>query len=200
MPNFLFPFSPRSGTDTKTNEQIKEYLANPEAFAAAAATPAAAADSGAGGGAAPAAAAAEPEEESDDDMVSADLTTPTSPHPHIPIARRRFLFFEPRARGSRFAHRTPTDKLFSIPLNFPPSISMGTSCAFVLDPFHRVSISSAKQTAVPYLTWSQVSTIVVAVLLLCILFALSPEGPERNIRIFAISARLHGVTLPGDHK
>jgi len=48
-------------------EKIKEYLANPEAFAAAAA-PAAAADSGAGGGAAPAAAAAEPEEESDDDM------------------------------------------------------------------------------------------------------------------------------------
>jgi large subunit ribosomal protein LP0 len=49
-------------------EKIKEYLANPEAFAAAAVTPAAAADSGAGGGAAPAAAAAEPEEESDDDM------------------------------------------------------------------------------------------------------------------------------------
>jgi len=48
-------------------EKIKEYLANPEAFAAAAA-PAAAADSGAGGGGAPEPAAAEPEEESDDDM------------------------------------------------------------------------------------------------------------------------------------
>jgi len=49
-------------------EKIKEYLANPEAFAAAAVTPAAAADSGAGGGAAPAPAAAESEEESDGDM------------------------------------------------------------------------------------------------------------------------------------
>jgi len=49
-------------------DKIKEYLTNPEAYAAAAVTPAAAADSGAGGGAAPAAAAAEPEEESDDDM------------------------------------------------------------------------------------------------------------------------------------
>jgi len=47
-------------------EKIKEYLANPEAFAATAA-PAAAAPA-AGGGAEAAAPAAEPEEESDDDM------------------------------------------------------------------------------------------------------------------------------------
>jgi len=50
-------------------DKIKEYLANPEAFAAAAAPAAtAAADSGAGGGAAPESAAVEPEEDSDEDM------------------------------------------------------------------------------------------------------------------------------------
>lgn len=68
--SFSCPSHDRSGTDQSANfQQIKEYLANPEAFAATAA-PTAAANSGAGGGGAPEPAAAEPEEESDDDMVS----------------------------------------------------------------------------------------------------------------------------------
>jgi len=49
-------------------DKIKEYLANPEAFAAAAAPAAAAADASAGGGAAAEPAPAEPEEDSDEDM------------------------------------------------------------------------------------------------------------------------------------
>jgi hypothetical protein len=71
-------------------QQIKEYLANPEAYAAAAA-PAAAADSGAGGGAATEAAAADADDDSDESMVSADpilllflpRTRPASIAPHF---------------------------------------------------------------------------------------------------------------------
>ena len=154
----LFPRTiDRSGTDkyhTTQPQQIKEYLANPDAYAAAAA-PTAAADSGAGGAAA-AAAAAEPEEESDEDMVSADLT------PHPPIRKshsrfpspRRFLaapwvgfrgwnpfFRNPKAPNGR---KTFTDEARC---NFPPSFSMGHTGTLILDfdfdSPHRVSISSA---------------------------------------------------------
>ena len=190
--SFLFSFLPLAyETDKKNQQQIKEYLANPEAFAAAAVTPAAAADSGAGGGSAPAAAAAEPEEESDDDMVSADLP---APHPHIPptsgLAADSFCV--PRAVDPVLHAKLPptappqketfTDEPFFILFNFPPSFSMGPTGTLFLDSFHRVSISSAEQTSVPYLIWSQVSTIVVAVLLLYLSIHALPGRARKKYR------------------
>ena len=174
-------------------QQIKEYLTNPEAYAAAAATPAAAADSGAGGGAAPAAAAAEPEEESDDDMVSADLT------PHPPISERAPCPWIPFLPTEKKEPSLLTNRSFIL-FNSPPSFSMGLTGTLFLDSFHRVSISSAEQL-LP-LTWSHglpflsPSGCCAAVSL----FTLSPDGPDRNICIFTISACLHGATLAGDHK
>ena len=63
---FLYREIPLAVWKNGADSQLKEYLANPEAFAAAAA-PAAAADAPAAE-AAPAAAAEEEKEESDDDM------------------------------------------------------------------------------------------------------------------------------------
>jgi len=124
LPNFFFPSHDQELTKTHVNyQQIKEYLANPEAYAAAAAAPAAAADSGAGGGAAAAAAAAEPEEESDDDMVSAYLT---------PISDRAGSFASPVPVDPVFANRRKRTvlltnrSLYSPTLQFPSLVFDGT--------------------------------------------------------------------------
>lgn len=129
-------------------------------------------------------------------MVSADITTP-----HSPISDRADSFASSVPVDPVFAHRERpvfTDEPFSILFNSPPSFSMGLIGTPFLGSFHRVSISSAEQLLL--LTWSQVSTILVSFSLLYLYSRSPPEGPERNICIFAISARLHGVTLPGDHK
>jgi len=108
------------------NQQIKEYLANPEAFAAAAAPAAAAADSGGGGGAAPEAAPAESEEESDGDMVSADLSSPT---PAFTIHDPAFVLravFDPVCVPSAGGNPSLTNVLFHSDLRFPSLVYDGS--------------------------------------------------------------------------
>lgn len=170
-------------------KQIKEYLANPEAFAAAAAPTAVEVVDG---GAAAQAPPAEPEEESDDDMVS---VPPHDPDPNSDPNPAFVLRAVPCCVPS--AGKPVLTNVFSLcpTYNFHPSFSMGSNGTHSLDTPHRASISSAEQRSAPHLAFC----VYLVIIMLLYLYPRSPRS-ARNIRTVANSARLHGPTLPGDHR
>jgi len=163
------------------NQQVKEYLANPEAFAAADA-PAAAGDSGAGGGAAPAAAAAESEEESDGDMVSTDRG--------FPIADG---FFASRSRGSRlrtFRPNTCADEC-ALPSSLFPRISFPRFRWDSLGRTPLILLTGSRPLRLNDFCPSSLEPSVYHCRRRCVAVSLSTLSPEsQKLCIFAISTRL----------
>ena len=130
-------------------KQIKEYLANPEAFAAAAAPTAVEVVDG---GAAAQAPPAEPEEESDDDMVSVPPCSCSRSRSQSQSRSR--VRFASRAVLRTFRRKACTDECpLSMFYNFHPSFSMGSNGTHSLDTPHRASISSAEQLSAAHLAF-----------------------------------------------
>lgn len=154
------------------NQQIKEYLANPEAFAAAAAPAATAADSGAGGGAAPEPAAAESEEESDGDMVRADLPLPPHSRSRVHFASR----LGSRLRASR--RKIFTDE-HALPFSLP--LLMGFTSFILLTESRSLRLNNSL-----LLTWCYVFTIVIVIVVVVVLLYLYLRSPpEQAPEIYA---------------